>query len=70
MKGRTTIAVTHRMSAVRQADLVLVMEGGRIVERGAHKELMALNGLYREIYRIQLEMEGDLADGTWSGGRS
>ncbi len=66
MRGRTTIAITHRMSAVRQADLVLVMEGGRIVERGAHDELMALNGLYREIYRIQLEMEGDVADGTWS----
>ena len=67
MKGRTTIAITHRMSAVTKADLVLVMEGGRIVERGAHEELMALNGLYREIYRIQLEMEGDLADGTWAG---
>ena len=70
MKGRTTIAITHRMSAVRQADLVLVMEGGRIVERGGHDELMALNGLYREIYRIQLEMEGDLADGTWSADKT
>ena len=67
MKDRTTIAITHRISAVRKADLVLVMEGGRIVERGTHEELMALNGLYREIYRIQLEMEGDLADGTWAG---
>ena len=67
MKGRTTIAITHRISAVRKADLVLVMEGGRIVERGTHEELMALNGLYREIYRIQLEMEGDLADRTWAG---
>ena len=67
MKGRTTIAITHRISAVRKADLVLVMEGGRIVERGTHDELMALNGLYREIYRIQLEMEGDLADRTWAG---
>ncbi len=70
MKGRTTIAITHRISAVRKADLVLVMEGGRIVERGTHEELMALNGLYREIYRIQLEMEGDLADGTWAGDRA
>ena len=70
MKGRTTIAITHRISAVRKADLVLVMEGGRIVERGTHDELMALNGLYREIYRIQLEMEGDLADGTWAGNGS
>ena len=68
MKGRTTIAITHRISAVRKADLVLVMEGGRIVERGTHDELMALNGLYREIYRIQLEMEGDLADRTWGDG--
>ena len=70
MKGRTTIAITHRISAVRKADLVLVMEGGRIVERGTHEELMALNGLYREIYRIQLEMEGDLADRTWAGNGS
>ncbi len=67
MKGRTTIAITHRISAVRKADLVLVMEGGRIVERGTHDELMALNGLYRKIYRIQLEMEEDQADRTWAG---
>ncbi len=66
MKGRTTIAVTHRISAVRKADLVLVMEGGRVVERGSHEELMALNGLYREIYRIQLEMEEDVAARTWA----
>ena len=70
MKGRTTIAITHRISAVRKADLVLVMEGGRIVERGTHDELMALNGLYREIYRIQLEMEEDQADRTWAGNGS
>ena len=40
------------------------------MERGTHEELMALNGLYREIYRIQLEMEEDLADGTWAGNGS
>jgi len=54
MVGRTTFVIAHRLSTVRRADLILVMDGGRIVERGAHEQLLALNGLYREIYELQL----------------
>ena len=54
MEGRTTFVIAHRLSTVRRADLILVMEGGRIVERGKHLELLELNGLYREIYDLQL----------------
>lgn len=51
--GRVTLLVSHRFSTVRMADLILVMEGGRLVESGSHDELMANNGLYAELYRLQ-----------------
>ena len=54
MVGRTTFVIAHRLSTVRRADLILVMDGGRIVERGTHAELLAQDGLYREIYELQL----------------
>jgi ATP-binding cassette subfamily B multidrug efflux pump len=54
MQGRTTFVIAHRLSTVRRADLILVMSNGQIVERGQHKELLELNGLYREIYDLQL----------------
>jgi ATP-binding cassette subfamily B multidrug efflux pump len=54
MVGRTTFVIAHRLSTVRRADLILVMDGGRIVERGTHAELLAQEGLYREIYELQL----------------
>jgi ATP-binding cassette subfamily B multidrug efflux pump len=54
MVGRTTFVIAHRLSTVRRADLILVMNGGRIVERGTHSELLAQDGLYREIYELQL----------------
>jgi ATP-binding cassette subfamily B multidrug efflux pump len=54
MEGRTTFVIAHRLSTVRRADLILVMDGGRIVERGTHAELLTLNGIYREIYDLQL----------------
>lgn len=52
-KGKTTFILTHRLSAVEHADLILVMDGGVIVERGTHQELLANNGWYREQYERQ-----------------
>jgi ATP-binding cassette subfamily B protein len=54
MEGRTTFVIAHRLSTVRRADLILVMDRGRIVERGTHRELLTQGGLYREIYELQL----------------
>jgi ATP-binding cassette subfamily B protein len=54
MQGRTTFVIAHRLSTVRRADLILVMDKGRIVERGKHKELPKQEGLYRQIYNLQL----------------
>lgn len=54
MEGRTTFIIAQRLSSVRRADLILVLDKGRIMERGTHDELLAKNGLYREIYELQL----------------
>jgi ATP-binding cassette, subfamily B, bacterial MsbA len=54
MKERTVFAIAHRLSTVRNADLILVVEGGRIVERGTHDELYAANGSYRALCDMQL----------------
>jgi ABC-type multidrug transport system fused ATPase/permease subunit len=54
MEGRTTVIVSHRLSMVRDCDLILVVQDGRIDERGAHEELMELNGWYSRMYRMQI----------------
>ncbi|MBX5479338.1 MAG: ATP-binding cassette domain-containing protein [Pyrinomonas methylaliphatogenes] len=53
MQGRTTVVIAHRLSTVRRADLIVVMERGRIVETGTHTELLARGGLYRRLYELQ-----------------
>ncbi|HAL47173.1 MAG TPA: multidrug ABC transporter, partial [Dehalococcoidia bacterium] len=54
MENRTTFVIAHRLSTVHRADVILVLQEGEVVERGAHQELLALNGHYREIYELQL----------------
>jgi ATP-binding cassette subfamily B protein len=54
MEGRTTFVIAHRLSTVRRADMILVMDKGEIVEHGTHNELLARGGLYKEIYDLQL----------------
>ena len=54
MEGRTTFVIAHRLSTVRRADMILVLDKGRIVERGTHDELLAAGGLYKEIHDLQL----------------
>jgi len=54
MEGRTTFVIAHRLSTVRRADLIVVMERGEIVQMGTHEELLAQGGLYREIHDLQL----------------
>jgi ATP-binding cassette, subfamily B, multidrug efflux pump len=53
MKGRTSFVIAHRLSTIRGADLILVINEGQIIEKGSHKELMAQNGFYSELYNSQ-----------------
>ena len=55
--GRTTFVIAHRLSTIRSADQILVIEGGRVVERGSHEELMAAAGRYRELHDRQYRIE-------------
>jgi ATP-binding cassette subfamily B protein len=57
LRGRTSLVIAHRLSTVREADMILVLDHGRIVERGRHDELLAAGGLYAELYRIQFERQ-------------
>ncbi len=60
IKGRTTFVIAHRLSTVREADLIVVLENGRVAEQGTHEELMARNGMYRDIYELQLRPQEEL----------
>ncbi|GHA46325.1 ABC transporter ATP-binding protein [Streptomyces tauricus] len=73
LEGRTAVVIAHRLSTVRAADLILVVEAGHIVERGTHDELLAAGGRYAQLYRTQFDkpsregraaVDGDLGDGN------
>jgi len=61
MKGRTTLVIAHRLSTIRNADRIIVLSDGRIVEEGTHESLMALQGEYFRLYSMQFREEGDNA---------
>ncbi len=60
MQGRTSFIIAHRIQSVMDADLILVLDQGQIVQRGTHDELMALDGIYRQIYDMQARIEDEL----------
>ncbi|MFC4019019.1 ABC transporter ATP-binding protein [Micromonospora sp. GCM10011542] len=58
LAGRTSVVIAHRLSTIRAADQILVIEDGRVVERGRHSDLLAAGGRYRELYRTQFDQDG------------
>ncbi|WP_275559312.1 ABC transporter ATP-binding protein [Streptomyces sp. 5-6(2022)] len=70
LDGRTAVVIAHRLSTVRAADLILVVEDGRIVERGTHTALLAAGGRYEELYRTQFEQPTAVGDGIAVDGAS
>ena len=62
MEGKTTIIIAHRLSTVQNADKIIVIDAGKMVQKGTHEELMAQNGVYKDLYEKQKKMaKGDLS---------
>ena len=58
MRGRTTFVIAHRLGTIRDADVIMVVDGGHIIERGTHEELMRLHGFYYNMYTAQMGIAG------------
>jgi ATP-binding cassette subfamily B protein/subfamily B ATP-binding cassette protein MsbA len=65
LAGRTTFMIAHRLSTIRRADLILLMEDGRIIERGSHEELMSARGVYHAMVHRQMESHGENVEEGW-----
>ena len=59
MQGRTSFIVAHRLSTIKEADIILVMKDGQILEQGSHKNLLAKNGFYATLYNSQFILSED-----------
>ncbi|MNL71618.1 putative ABC transporter ATP-binding protein [compost metagenome] len=57
MKGRTSFVIAHRLNTIRQADKILVLKDGRLIEQGPHEQLLAAGGFYSQLYYGQLRNE-------------
>jgi len=62
MRDRTTFIIAHRIQSIMNADLILVMEDGRIIQQGTHASLLREEGVYRQIYDIQTRIETELEE--------
>ena len=62
LAGRTSLVIAHRLSTIREADQILVIDGGQVRERGRHAELLAAGGLYSELYRTQFARQAGQTD--------
>ncbi|HKC62380.1 MAG TPA: hypothetical protein VKB86_02025, partial [Pyrinomonadaceae bacterium] len=72
MEDKTSIVIAHRLATIKRADVIFVVNDGRIVESGTHQELLARGGLYAELYEIQFKKEEALEDletayNSWQG---
>jgi subfamily B ATP-binding cassette protein MsbA len=67
MEGKTTVVIAHRFSTIQRADLILLIKGGRIVERGKHEELLRAGGLYATLYDLQFQHEDDISNVALTG---
>jgi ATP-binding cassette subfamily B protein len=62
MRGRTTFIIAHRVQSLMRADLILVFDAGRIVERGTHESLLRADGMYRRVFELQTRIETELTE--------
>jgi ATP-binding cassette subfamily B protein/subfamily B ATP-binding cassette protein MsbA len=67
LAGRTTFVIAHRLSTIRRATLILLMDDGRVIERGTHADLMAAGGVYYDMVRRQMESHGDARESVLTG---